>query len=77
MDQGDIMAAIKLLTKCVQLRSKALFKGHPDLGKSADKLAQCYMHSLVNFVNYKWNQFKILQFLFAGKYEEYTQLYTS
>ncbi|XP_046648250.1 SET and MYND domain-containing protein 4-like [Daphnia pulicaria] len=42
MDQGDIMGAIKLLTKCVQLRSKALFKGHPDLGKSADKLAQCY-----------------------------------
>jgi hypothetical protein len=42
MDQGDIMRAIKLLTKCVQLRSKALFKGHPDLGKSADKLAQCY-----------------------------------
>jgi hypothetical protein len=39
MDQGDIMAAIKLY---VQLRSKALFKGHPDLGKSADKLAQCY-----------------------------------
>ncbi|XP_059351666.1 SET and MYND domain-containing protein 4-like isoform X2 [Daphnia carinata] len=42
MDQGDIMEAIKLLTKCVQLRNKALFKGHPDLGKSADKLAQCY-----------------------------------
>lgn len=42
MDQGDIMAAIKLLTKCVQLRSKALYKAHPDLGKSADKLAQCY-----------------------------------
>lgn len=42
MDKGDIMAAIKLLTKCVQLRSKALYKAHPDLGKSADKLAQCY-----------------------------------
>ncbi|XP_045027632.1 SET and MYND domain-containing protein 4-like isoform X1 [Daphnia magna] len=42
MDQGDIMEAIKLLTKCVQLRKRALFKGHPDLGKSADKLAQCY-----------------------------------
>ena len=52
MDQGDIMAAIKLLTKCVQLRSKALFKGHPDLGKSADKLAQCYAF-IGKCVNYK------------------------
>lgn len=42
MDQGDIMEAIKLLTKSVQLRKRALYKGHPDLGKSADKLAQCY-----------------------------------
>ena len=42
MDDGDIVGAIKHLTKCVQLRSKSLFKGHPDLGKTADKLAQCY-----------------------------------
>lgn len=42
MDKGDIIEAIKLLTKCVQLRTKALFKAHPDLGRSADKLAQCY-----------------------------------
>lgn len=42
MDQGDIVQAIKLLTKCVQLRSRALYRAHPDLGRSADKLAQCY-----------------------------------
>lgn len=42
MDNGDFITAIKLLSKSVQLRRKALYKGHPDLGKSADKLAQCY-----------------------------------
>ena len=42
MEKGDILTAIKFLTKAVQLRRKALHKGHPDLGKSADKLAQCY-----------------------------------
>ena len=71
MDQGDIMAAIKLLTKCVQLRSKALFKGHPDLGKSADKLAQCYAFiGKLCKLQIVSSLFTILQFFFAGKYEE-------
>ena len=42
MNQGDITLAIKYLSKCVQLRRTALFKGHPDLGKTADRLAQCF-----------------------------------
>lgn len=42
MEAGDVAFAIKRLEMCVELRSKSLYKGHPDLGRSADKLAQCY-----------------------------------
>ena len=42
MELGDITQAIKYLSKCVQLRRSALYKAHPDLGRSADGLAQCY-----------------------------------
>jgi len=42
MEAGDMTTAIEVLNKCVELRCTALYKAHPDLGNSADKLAQCY-----------------------------------
>lgn len=65
MDEGYIMEAIKLLTKCVQLRRKALFKGHPDLGKSTDMLAQCYAF-IGNFISGNLRPFLYKNFSFQG-----------